>query len=123
MTACESSGYTGASFSITTVFQIRHIIYTVFFGEGRWVVVVDVSNLINNILFLADVKIISSPRQQMLVLAFFGGFDQTQKRGPFSVLFLCVTLICISPHIGKLLRASKGGFWQLDVLEYNAISR
>lgn len=45
------------------------------------------------------------------------------KTGPFSVPFLSVTLICISPHIGKLLRASKGGFWQLDVLEYNAMSR
>lgn len=117
MTACESSGYTGASFSNTTVFQIRHIIHR--FLE---VVVVDVSNLIYIILFSADVKIVSSPRQQMLVLAFSEGLTRP-KKGPFSVPFLSVTLICISPHIGKLLRASKGGLRPLDVLEYNAISR
>ena len=63
MTACESSGYTGASFSNTTVFQIRHIIiiYAVFWSLSSFI--------INNILFLA--KIISSPRQQMLVLLLF----------------------------------------------------
>lgn len=68
--------------------QIRHIIHRFFF-LGRVVVVADVSNLIDNILLLADVKTIPCPlRQQMLVLAFFGGFDQTREKGPFSVLFL-----------------------------------
>lgn len=54
MTTCESSSYTGASFSIT---DPSHL--TPFRGWG-----LAVSSLFNNILFLADVKMISSRRQQ-----------------------------------------------------------
>lgn len=105
MTACESSGYTGASFSITTRQE-----YTVFLGAGGVV--------INNILFLAE--IISSPRPQMLVLCFFSeGLTRPQKkRGPFFVLFLSVTLICISPHIGKQRRLVFGSRMSLNITRY-----
>lgn len=130
MTACESSGYTGASFSITTtVLQIRHIIYTDFFSSSSSSLSLMWATFINNILFfLADVKIISSPRQQMLVLLFQRRVWPDPKKGPFSVLFslslsLSVTLICISPHIGKLLRASKeeafsGSWMSLNITQY-----
>lgn len=47
----------------------------------------------------------------MLVLAFFSeGFDQSREQAPSPSLF-SLTPICISPHIGKLLRASKGDFF------------
>lgn len=82
MTACESSGYTGASFSITTVFPIRHIIH-----RFLDVVVADVSKLINNILFLADVKMISSPRQQKLVPALSEGLTRPKKKAPSQSFF------------------------------------
>lgn len=112
--------------------QIRHIIHRFLRRGGggggggeRLLSSLDVSNLINNILFSADVRIISSPRQQMLVLCFFfGGFDQTQKKGPFSVPFfsLSVTLICISPHIGKASpaeqKAAFGSWMSLNIAQY-----
>lgn len=68
-------------------------------------------------------RIISSPPSTDAGACFFRGFDRTQKRPLSPSLFLSVTLICISPHIGKPHRASKGGLRPLDVLEYNAISR
>lgn len=82
MTACESSRYTGASFFITTVFQIRHITHR--FLE---VVVVDVGNLINNILrFSRCQKYFLSPSTDAGA-GFYGGFDQTQKQAPSPSLF------------------------------------
>lgn len=69
-------------------------------------------------------KIFPLPRQQMLVLAVFGGVSPDPKQAPSPSLFsLTLTLICVSPHIGKLLCASTGCFWQLGVLEHNAVSR
>lgn len=131
MTACESSGYTGASFSITTtVFQIRHIIYTDFFSSSSSSLSLMWATFINNILFfLADVKIISSPRQQMLVLLFQRRVWPDPKKGPFSVLFslslsLCNVNLYFSSHRKASPGEQRGGFLgQLDVLEYNAISR
>lgn len=69
-------------------------------------------------------KIFPLPRQQMLVLAVFGGVSPDPKQAPSPSLFsLSLTLICVSPHIGKLLCASTGCFWQLGVLEHNVVSR
>lgn len=112
MTACESSGYTGASFSIPAV-----TLYSVYLRSC-----LDVSNLINNMLS----KWFPLPVHRcwgFFAGVFFGGFDQTQKKAPLSVLFLSV--ICISPHIGKLLRASKSSFLTASwvSLNYIAISR
>lgn len=90
MTACESSGYTGASFSITTVFQIRHIIHR-FLGGARGGAVVAGSNLINNILFLADCQnnflSPSTDAGACLLACFFGGFDQTPQKAPSPSVF------------------------------------
>lgn len=69
MTACESSDYTGASFSIT----VLH--YTPFFRG-----VVGGGGVIDNILFSADVQIISSVRQQLLVLGLFSSSSSFFQR-------------------------------------------
>lgn len=109
MTACESSGYTGAPF----LSPIRHI--TLRFWRF---LIVNLSKLINNSPFRSDVKMISSPCPQMLALAFFGGFDQTQKRPllrPFSLRNLN---LYFSSHRkaspGELLRFA-GGWMSLNL--------
>lgn len=100
-------------------------LYTPFyFGEGRWAVVVDVSNLINNILFLADVKIISSRRQQMLLLAFCRRVWPDPKKRPLLRPFsLCNVNLYFSSHRKSFSARAKADFGSWDVLEYNAISR
>lgn len=95
MTACESSGYTGASF----LYHSRHIIHR--FLE---VVVVGVSNLISNIPGFSRCQNDFLSPSTDAGAGFFGGFDQKEAPSP-SLFSLSLTLICISPHIGKLLSA------------------
>lgn len=113
MTACESSGFTGAS---SLDHKSSHIIHRISAGCRRWCLA---TFIINNILFLADVKMISSPRQNRcwLLALFCRRVWPDPKKGPFSVLFLSVTLICVSPHIGKA-KAAFGSWMSLILTRY-----
>lgn len=132
MTACESSGYTGASFSITTtVFQIRHIIYTDFFSSSSSSLSLMWATFINNILFFFSrcQNYILSPSTDAGAAFSTEGLTRPKKRPllrPFFSLSLslCNVNLYFSSHRKASPGEQRGGFLgQLDVLEYNAISR
>lgn len=89
-------------------------------------VVVDVSNLINNILFLADVKNYILSLSTDAGAAFSTeGLTRPKKKAPSPSFFsLCNVNLYFSSHRKASPGEQRGGFLgQLDVLEYNAISR
>lgn len=105
MTACESAGYTVASLSIT--------LSLVFWGGSS--ALATLFSFFMQIFLLFRPKCISSPRRSLLVcfssffLLPFWRIRPEPRAGPFFVpsfsRSLSRTPICISPHIGKLLRA------------------
>lgn len=97
MTACESSGYTGASFSHTGEPSFRSVTLPILL----WLSSSMLATLLNNIPASERYPL---PVNRHWCCFSLQGFDQTPKKGPFSVLFLSLTLICVSPHIGKRLR-------------------